>query len=383
MFSELLTVAVIAAVCGVVWSDTLHITADNELKSVCVNGIDQGLGPNYKTVHRLDSMLLDNAWNANSVGCITVQAQNYKPLSRAGVLGCVTSNSEPTSLLWQCVSKVDLDSQTCCESCTSTTLWDTHSSNILHYLPNQGHNRNYIEKLPKDCKNRKGETEWVWDHKRKQPQVCCRAQPCAILCKGCEQTGPGACDPGMCMFGSTGITAPLTGPNSETYSVPQVTCNAQCCIEMTAHVADGTIPPTIKVTNGATGAVTYSHTSTGSAINFLLDLFTCSTYDTSVQTSVSNPNDVYQGNLNIWASAPANPYTGFVYVRAVSGGLFGTMFLDTIQLDVNGSPYFQLVPDPSDPALFAVYGAYSYASFCITGYPTGLTPVLSRLVIRP
>jgi hypothetical protein len=259
-----LTLALLAALASVaVCQDKLYITADNSLKEVCVNGMSLPLGQNADIVSKMDRMPMTAGWNTGNTGCIAVRARNSNPRTWGGILACVKS-SQLVNLYWQCVALPDLNGASCCSSC-SNSIWNlASSSNILTMLPNQGHKKDFMKKLPPQCTAVKGQTNWVWDNHRLQPEVCCRSAPCAGLCDSCETAGPGQCDPGKCRFGATGAAAPNV-------------CKSKCYVYAEIYPATkqgAAYYPKAQITNAATDDV-YVLPIANNQYAFMIDIATC------------------------------------------------------------------------------------------------------------
>jgi len=162
---------VFVAVLSVSMCDDLHITVDNTLAEVCINGMRYPQTPNYKTVKYFDQIPLPGDWNSDGDGCIAVLGTNNKPLTAAGILACVTSNVNPTALFWRCAPRHKVHG--CCKSCSRAFWKNPATTNMLEYLPNKHHNKDFVDKLPDQCKAVNGDLQWHWDNLRKQPNVCC------------------------------------------------------------------------------------------------------------------------------------------------------------------------------------------------------------------
>jgi hypothetical protein len=323
----------LAALCGAVVCqdpDYLYITADNVLKEVCIN--DNAIGPLLYPgiVGKIDKLALPSGWNAAGDGCLTVKAYNTKATSWPGILGCITSSSM-FNLLWQCVEVPQLAGMSCCSSC-SNPVWGLQSSfNLFQYLPNENHNRDFVKKLPPYCTAVKGFTQWVWDNKRLQPNVCCRAKGCAVNCDSCELTGPTLCDPGKCRFGFTSLSAPPI-------------CNLKCHI--IAKTFDDSNPPMIpqvSIINSGTGSE-YVVPITMSQAAFWLDLVTC---QPGALFQTNDPSGTTQ-QTNMWSYD--STLTGDVLVDIASGTNFGLIWMGIQQLDGNGG-YVDTSPPIYSPSI--------------------------------
>jgi hypothetical protein len=347
----------IAALCGaVVCQDYLYITADNVLKEVCINNAAIGPLAYPGVVGKIDKLELPSGWNLAGDGCLTAKAYNTKATSWPGILACIVADPM-FNLVWQCVEVPQLAGASCCSSC-SNPIWDLpSSSNLFTYLPNENHNRDFVKKLPPYCTAVKGFTQWVWDNKRLQPNVCCRAKGCAVNCDSCEQTGPTFCDPGKCRFGFTTLTAPPI-------------CNFKCHI--VAQTFDDSTPPvypTVTITNSGTGTV-YEVPITNSQAAFWLDLVTCRPGDLFL---TDDPAGTTQ-QTNMWSYDSAR--TGDLLIDIASGTYFGLIWLGIQQFDGNGA-YVDVNPQIYSPTI-------RRAELDVTGYHSSLaTQVVSDVVTSP
>lgn len=333
----------IAALCGAVVSqDYLYITADNVLKEVCIN--DNAIGPLVYPgiVGKLDTLELPTGWNAAGDGCLTVKAYNTKATSWPGILGCIVADPM-FNLVWQCVEMPQLAGASCCSSC-SNPVWNAPSSfNLFTYLPNENHNRDFVKKLPPYCTAVKGFTQWVWDNKRLQPNVCCRAKGCAVNCDSCEQAGPMYCDPGKCRFDVTGL------------SVPPI-CKFKCCIKAENFPGNGAGNyPKVSITNSGTGVV-YEVPITVDQAAFWLDIKTCKP-GTNGFFETSDPAGTTQ-QINMWSYDTS--VIGNIVVDIASGN--GLIWLGVQQFtDGNGGI------ENINPMVYAQN--IQSSSFCVTGFP--------------
>jgi hypothetical protein len=347
-------VLLVAALCGVAlcYEEKLYITADNVLEEVCVNDVTVGPLTSAFVVGRLDKIPLAAGWNDQWKGCLTVRAYNTKSVTWGGILACVKP-AVLYNLVWQCVEMPQLAGASCCSSCNNP-IWDLPSTaNLFQFRPNEHHTKNFVKKLPEMCTSVKGFTQWVWDNKRLQPHVCCRARACAAVCLSCELTGPGNCDPGKCLYGPTGLTAaPL--------------CNYKCCVNVQTFQGSGAASyPKATIINNSLNE-TYEVPITLDQAAFWLDITTCmpgAFYETS------DPAGTTQ-QTNIWAYDTA--LTGFVLVDLASGnGLIWT----GIQKFIGDGTYADLNP--------AIYGqGIATASFCLTGYPLDMASEVESDIVQ-
>lgn len=326
---------------GVAFGDIFHVTVDNVLTEVCVNGVaePQSSIPNYDTVRFFDHIDLPADWKSAADGCISVLGHNTNPLTASGVLGCVTFGaSNPTALQWKCAPRYAVGGD-CCGSC-ARSIWSTPGvSNLRVYKPNQKHPRDFVDKLHDECPK---ETRWIWDKHRKQPNVCCTLRACGNLCKSCKVAGAGDCDPGKCMFGRTDIALPP----------PNRVCNYKCCLEMKTP-SDPNLTPSYRIINSANGFVRET-TCTTRYCMFVLDIEKCDTVETANCANVFECIEKIN-NLNI---VPENANLANVRLSSWDGVVTYAPWI-TVGTLVGG------VGGPIDDT---IHDKVTSASLCLAGY---------------